>query len=368
MSSGDVERALGAALLPHSAGVDLGSPEVTAHVEISEGEAFFFPERIAGQGGLPLGTGGRGVALLSGGFDSAVAAWMLLKRGVNLDFVFCNLGGRTHEHGVLRVAKVLADQWSYGVRPRLHAVDFAGVAAHLQAHTQTRYWQIILKCLMLSAAEHIAIESKAVAVATGDAVGQVSSQTLQNLAVISRATDLPILRPLVGFNKDEILDIARRIGTFELSKVVGEYCALVPSKPATAATREAIEAEEAKFDRAVLERAIAERRTFDLRDLDIEKLGVPDLEIGSIPDDATVIDLRTKAEYETWHAPGALHLEFSQALQAYPSFDRDQTYILYCEIGLKSAHLAELMRATELTAYHIPAGVRTLRRPGPAKE
>ena len=112
---------------------------------------------------------------------------------------------------------------------------------------------------------------------------------------------------------------------------------------------------------ALLERAVAACKVFDLRDLEVEKLGLPDLEIGSIPDDATVIDLRTKAEYEAWHAPNALHLEFSRALRAYPSFDRGLTYVLYCEIGLKSAHLAELMRAAELTAYHIPAGVQTLR-------
>ncbi len=360
--SNDVARALGAALLPFAARVDLGDPEVTVHVELSEDGAYFSPERIAGCGGLPLGSGGRARALISGGFDSAVAAWLLLKRGVNLDYVFCNLGGRTHEQGVLRVAKMIAERWSYGVRPRLHAVDFDRVSQELRANTETRYWQIVLKRLMLRAAERIALSSGALAVATGEAVGQVSSQTLQNLAVISRATDLPILRPLVGFNKDEILDVARRIGTFDLSKVVGEYCAMVPSKPATAAALEAVLAQEEKLDPALLDRAVAERTIFDLRNLDAGQLGLPDLEIEHIPAGAAVVDLRSRAEFQTWHVEGALHLEFGTALQAYPNFDRSQTYVLYCEIGLKSAHLAELMRAQGLTAYHVPGGLRTLKR------
>ena len=357
----DVQRELGTELLRTASRVDLSNPEVTAYVELTEDGAYFFSERIKACGGLPLGSGGRALALISGGFDSAVAAWLLLKRGVNLDYVFCNLGGRTHEQGVLRVAKMVAERWSYGVRPRLHAVDFDAVSRDLRANSETRYWQIVLKRLMLRAAERIAAENGAIALATGEAVGQVSSQTLQNLAVITRATELPILRPLVGFNKDEILDIARRIGTYDLSKVVGEYCAMVPSKPATAAALKVVEAQEAKLDPDLLERAVANRTVFNLRNLDTGQLGLPDLEIEHIPADATVVDLRTLAEFKTWHVDDALHLEFGTALQAYPNFDWSQTYVLYCEIGLKSAHLAELMRAQGLTAYHVPGGIRTLK-------
>ena len=217
----EVERRLGAALLPVAAGVDLGRPEVTAHLELLKGDAYLFAERIPGYGGLPLGVEGRAVALISGGFDSAVAAWYLLKRGVALDYVFCNLGGTTHQQGVLRVAQVLAQRWSYGDRPNLHAIDFGDVARELQAKTARRFWQVLLKRLMLRAASRVADERRAAAIVTGEAVGQVSSQTLQNLAVISRATRKTILRPLVGFNKDEIIAVAERIGTFELSKVVG---------------------------------------------------------------------------------------------------------------------------------------------------
>jgi len=362
ISAHRVELELGTALLPFAAGVDLGHPEVTVGVELLEREAYLFSERIRGYAGLPLGVEGRAVALLSGGFDSAVAAWHLLKRGVALDYVFCNLGGETHLQGVLRVARILACQWSYGDRPTLHAVDFGPLAAELQARTARRFWQVLLKRLLLRAAERIALTGRAVAIVTGDAVGQVSSQTLQNLAVISRATAQPILRPLVGYNKDEIIAVAERIGTFELSKVVGEYCDLAARRPATSAALAAVEAEEAKLDPALLERAVVERRSYDLRGLDESQLGFPDLEIERIPPDAIVLDLSPRDAHQRWHWEGALHLDFPQAIQAYPSFDPARRYVIYCEFGLQSAFLAERMRKAGFQAFHVRGGSRALKR------
>jgi len=361
-TSADVQRSLGAALAGRAAGVDLEHPDVRVQVEIAPGYVHYFREAIRGPGGLPLGVEGRAVALVSGGFDSAVAAWQLLKRGVALDYVFCNLGGRAHQHGTLRVMKRIADAWSYGTSPRFHAVDFEGVSADLQEKVTTRYWQVVLKRLMLRAAEQVGVERNARALVTGEAIGQVSSQTLGNLAVISQATTLPILRPLVGYNKDEILDVARAIGTFEASKVVGEYCALVPSKPATNASLDAILAQEPRLDAALLERAVAQRSIFDLRALDLEALDDPSLQVGQIDDDVTVIDLRSQAAYRAWHYPDALRLDFADAMRAFPSFDRGQRYVLYCEFGLKSAHLAERMRASGLDAASFKGGSTALRR------
>jgi thiamine biosynthesis protein ThiI len=356
----ELERALGAALSPLAAGVDLGNPEVSVRIEVMEGRAYFFTDSLAGRGGLPLGVEGRAVALVSGGFDSAVAAWQLMKRGVALDFVFCNLGGRSHQLEAMRVMKWVADRWCYGTRPRFHAIDFDAVSRDLQDHSSTRYWQVILKRLMLRAGEQVARQRHAPALITGDAVGQVSSQTLQNIAVISGATSLPILRPLVGLNKDEILAVAREIGTYELSSQVEEYCALVPRKPATHAKREVIEFEEQRLDASLLEQAVAERSVFDLRSLDLAVFDAPELEADSIPEAAVVLDLRSKAAFQAWHYPEALYLEFSAALRAYPEFRRDAPYVLYCEFGLKSAHLAELMRSEGFEASHFMGGLKQL--------
>ena len=359
----DVEVALGERLRGASAGVDLDHPEVTARIELYEGHAYLFTDTLPGVGGLPLGTGDRAVALVSGGFDSAVAAWQLQRRGVLLDFVFANLGGLTHRLGALRVMEVLAKRWSYGARPRLHVVDFAAVSHELQTKTEARYRQVILKRLMLRAAEAVARETRARAIVTGDAVGQVSSQTLANLATISEVTRLPILRPLVGMNKDEIVASAHRIGTGPLSAVVDEYCALVTRRPATQARLEAVLAEEAKLDLALLAAALARREVLELRTLSEDASALADLEVGEIPDGAVVIDLRTRAEYKQWHWPGALHLDFAQAAQAYPSFAKEQSYVLYCEYGLKSAHLAERMRRLDLRAFHVRGGTAALRKP-----
>lgn len=356
----EIERRLGARLLPDSAGVDLGNPEVTAALEVTPDAVDWLHQTVRGPGGLPVGAEGRALALVSGGFDSAVAAWLMLKRGVALDHVFCNLGGHSHQLGTLRVMKVIADRWSYGSRPRFHAVDFDAVSRNLRERTRPRYWQVLLKRLMYRAAERVAAETGAAAAITGEAVGQVSSQTLRNLAVISRATELPVLRPLVGFNKDEILGLARKIGTYDLSKVVGEYCAMVARRPATAARLEDVLAEEQQLDPSLLERAVEERHVLDLRELDLDKLDAPELEAMGIPDDAIVLDLRSSAAYRGWHYPGALFLEFAHALRVYPQLERGRTYVLYCEFGLKSAHLAELMRKEGLDAVHFRRGLRGL--------
>ncbi len=361
-SARQVERELGAALLPVAAGVDLESPDVTVRLELTEDATSFFTERAQGPGGLPLGVEGRAVALLSGGFDSAVATWQLQKRGVECDLVFCNLGGVQHLREVLRVASHLADRWSYGTRPKLYALDFEPVAAALQAHTTRRYWQILLKRQMLRAAEAMAVETGASAIVTGDAVGQVSSQTLPNLAVVSQATPLAVLRPLVGFDKSEITDRARAIGTFELSKAVGEYCALVPSKPSTQAKLAAILAEEARLPEDPLAAALAQRTVLDLRDLEPAVLEDDELAVEKLPADTVLIDLRPLARYRGGHHPDALHLDFAHALVAYPSFDRSRRYVLCCEYGLLSAQLADRMRRDGFHVHHFRGGHRALLR------
>jgi len=357
----DVERALGAALLPHAAGVDLGAPEVVARVELCEGEACLFGESRPGPGGLPLGVEGRAVALVSGGFDSAVAAWHAMKRGVAIDHVFCNLGGASHELGTLRVMKEVADRWSYGDRPVFHGVDFAALLDEIRERTEQKYWQILLKRWMLRAAEAVAVERRCLAIVTGEAIGQVSSQTLTNLGVISDAVRLPILRPLVTCNKDEILGVARAIGTYDLSKVVGEYCAIVPRRPATHAALGVVLREDAKIDPSLLDAALAERRILDLRELSLDGLALPELETSEIPAHATVIDLRPKSAFADWHWPGAARLDFAEALRVVPSLDPAREYVLYCEFGLMSAHLAELMQREGLRARHIRGGLRAVK-------
>jgi tRNA uracil 4-sulfurtransferase len=357
-SSQDIERQLGAALVPFAAGVDLSSPEVTVFVEVRDAAAYLFSERTVGAGGLPLGVEGRAVALLSGGFDSAVAAWLLMKRGVALDYVFCNLGGDAYERAVVHVGKALADGWSFGTTPHLHVVDFAGVLRELREKTRAPYWQVVLKRLMYRAAAMVAAENNAEAIVTGEAIGQVSSQTLTNLRSIEAVATLPVMRPLIGFDKEEIIERARHIGTAALSEQVKEYCAIAPGRPATAASIARIDAEEKRLDMAVLERAVTSRRLLDLRALEPSDLAAPYLFVETMPEHAVIIDCRPAAQFRTWHLKGARHMEEWDLLRDFKRFDKGPVYVLYCAHGIQTAYLAERMQRHGYEAYSFRGGIR----------
>jgi thiamine biosynthesis protein ThiI len=356
--SKDVEVKLGAALYPYAAGVDLTHPEFTAFVEIRDDVAYLFSERTPGTGGLPLGVEGKAVALLSGGYDSAVAAWLVAKRGVALDYVFCNLGGDAYERAVVQVGKVLADDWSYGTQPQLHAIDFGEVLRELREKTRASYWQVVLKRLMYRAAQQVAAESSAEAIVTGEAIGQVSSQTLTNLRSIEEIATLPVLRPLIGAEKEEIIERAREIGTAALSEQVREYCAIAPGYPVTAASIDRVNVEENKLDLGVLDRAVATRKTLDLRALTSSDLAAPYLFVDDIPEQAVVIDCRPTTQFKAWHLKGARHMEEWQLLRDFRRMEKAPTYVLYCAHGIQTAYLAERMQRHGYEAYSFRGGLR----------
>jgi len=357
-SSRDVEVELGAALRQVAAAVDLTHPEVTAHVEVRHQQAYFYSERTQGVGGLPVGVEGRALALLSGGYDSAVASWLMLKRGIALDYVFCNLGGDAYERAVLQVAKYIADEWSFGTRPRLHVIDFAGPLAALREHCRPAYWQVVLKRLMYRAAESVAHAIGAEALLTGEAVGQVSSQTLTNLRAIEATATLPVLRPLLGFDKSEIIARARAIGTATLSEQVREYCAISPGRPVTAASIQRLDEEERRLDLAVLTAAVEARHPLDLRALRPADLVAPYLFTAEVPEGAVVIDCRPLAQYRAWHLKGAEHREEWEILQDFQRLDRQRTYVLYCAHGMQTAYIAEKMQRAGYEAYSFRGGLR----------
>ena len=361
--SPELERLLGAELAPHGAGVDLTRPEIEARVELQGEEAFYFDRLTPGEGGLPVGAEGRALTLFSGGFDSPVAAWSLWRRGVRQDFVFFNLAGEQHTREVLAVLKSLVDGWAFGYRPRCFIIDFLPVVEELKAESPARLWQVLLKRRMLAAADRIAEFLQASALITGDAVGQVSSQTLQNLDVVSRVAQRPVLRPLVAWNKDEIIALARRIGTHDVSARVPEYCGLRgPSGPSIHARLEDVEAAEARLDPGMLERVSAERAILDLRAFDLGAAERKELEVESVPEGSRLIDLRSAAAYEAWHPAGAVRCPYPEVLRHVGSFEPDATYVVYCEVGLKSAHLADFMTRAGLRTFHLKRGVHTLRK------
>ncbi|MDX1578247.1 MAG: rhodanese-like domain-containing protein, partial [Gemmatimonadota bacterium] len=196
--------------------------------------------------------------------------------------------------------------------------------------------------------------------------GQVSSQTLANLRAIDDASSLPVLRPLVGFHKEEIVDRCRRIGTYDLSARVREYCEVVPDRPVTAAAREDVVEQERAVGHEELERVVAERRTLDLRSLRPEELVGAGLYVTDVPPDARVIDTRPSDAFETWHWPGADHRPIEELERAFGELDRSHTYVLYCAEGIRTAYLAELMQREGYEAYSFLGGAPRLRRLEPA--
>ena len=224
-STRDAERRIGSLLLEHSAGVDLDHPQETVLVVAYDDETYLVTAEHPGPRGLPVGTQDPVLVLLSGGFDSAVAAWRLLRRGVPVHFVHAELAC-SQTDSALAVARELTRRWAPGTDPTVWVMDFRAVRERLLEGVDPRYRQVRLKELMLAGADRIAAQEGLAALATGEALGQVSTQTLGNLALIDRAAELPVLRPLAGDDKDDIIDLARRIGTYDLSARSREVCDL----------------------------------------------------------------------------------------------------------------------------------------------
>jgi len=342
-SAMDVQIELGAALNAQAT-VDLSHPQLTVYVEVRDGQVYFFSEHCPGPGGLPLGVEGKALALMSGGFDSAVAAWMMLKRGLALDYVFFRLGGEEHLRDVHQVIRVLSERWSYGTRPRLYVVPFEAVVRQIQDGVKMRYWQLVLKRQMYRVAQAVAQRRRTNTLITGEALGQVSSQTLSNLEALNVTGHTLLLRPLIGFDKQDIISKAYAIGTGELSAHVPEHCAIVPQRPATSSTREQLDEQERGLD-IELDTLMRSVRRVDLRDDD--PLSASHYKaVSTLPPDpnAVLLDLRTEAEFRREHDPRALHFEFVYALDFFHTLDKGKTYYVYCNVGLKSANLVERMK------------------------
>jgi thiamine biosynthesis protein ThiI len=263
-TSKDLERAVGTALFAGSAGVDLVNPEVEVRLRVQGNQAYLVERSRPGPRGLPLGSQDRLLALLSGGFDSVVAAWMMMSRGSPVDFVHFKLDCAQSDHA-LAVGEGLLRNWGHGAPALAHVVDFQEIKEVLHARVDARLRQVVLKQLMMEAAERVAAESGIGALVTGEAVGQVSSQTLVHLIEIERATRLPVLRPLLALPKEEIIDRARAIGTYDLSARAKEVCDLsAGERVAVAASRDDLDAAKTEVAGAVLDKALETMVTVDL--------------------------------------------------------------------------------------------------------
>ncbi len=217
--------------------VDLTNPELTIHLEFLPGQAFYFFGKEQGTGGLPTGTGGRVACLLSGGIDSPVAAYRMMRRGCNVYFIHFHSYPILSRASIEKVQEIAALLTSYQQHSRLALVAFGELQQQVVLGVPPEFRVVIYRRLMLRIAEKIARKWHAKALVTGEVVGQVASQTIENLTAIAEVSNLEILRPLVGMDKDEISDQAEAIGSLTISNIPDQDCCTLftPRNPATRA-------------------------------------------------------------------------------------------------------------------------------------
>jgi thiamine biosynthesis protein ThiI len=233
------------------AGVRMENPDLTCHVELVGERAFLYFTRIPGGGGLPMGTGGKVLCLLSGGIDSPVAAYRMMRRGCQVRFVHFHSFPHTtaeSQEKVRRIARILG---RYQLQAKLHLVPFSDVQREIVAYAPPPLRVILYRRFMVRIAEILAVKQRVSALITGDSLGQVASQTLENLRVVSAAaTQIPIFRPLIGDDKEDIIRSARAIGTYDISILPDQDCCtlFVPRHPETMASMEQVVRAESALD------------------------------------------------------------------------------------------------------------------------
>ena len=270
LSSPQIEREVGGRIKEAKGWtVNLAHPELTIHVEALTNEAFYYFGKDPGAGGMPVGTSGRVVCLLSGGIDSPVAAWRLMRRGcraVLVHFHSYPILSRASQEKTRELSKLLA---KYQYHSRLFLVPFGEIQQQVVLAVAPPLRVVIYRRLMMRIAEAIARRQKAQALVTGEVVGQVASQTLENMASINSVVSMPVLRPLVGMDKDEITAEAQRLGSYTTSIIPDQDCCTLftPRHPATKARRVDVERAEAglpieEIVRSAVEAAVIEDFTF----------------------------------------------------------------------------------------------------------
>ena len=257
MTSPEISAQVGGAILSAmpKIEVDLYNPEKIVHVEIRENAAFLHADDSRGAGGIPSGTSGRALLLLSGGIDSPVAGYMVAKRGAVIEALHFESVPYTSERAKEKVLELARLVTEYTGKMNVHVIGLTKIQEELKKSINEEYFTLLLRRSMMRLAERVARKHHCEALVTGESLGQVASQTMQALGVTDSVVDMPVFRPCIGMDKEEIITIARKINTFETSILPYEDCCTVftPKHPKTRPVLEKVIAEEKKLDMAALE-------------------------------------------------------------------------------------------------------------------
>ncbi|EPF5869287.1 tRNA uracil 4-sulfurtransferase ThiI [Morganella morganii] len=352
-SSIELERYVGGGLNQHipSAKVKLTHPDVTVNLEVEDDKLILVVRRLEGIGGFPIGTQEDVLSLISGGFDSGVSSYMLMRRGCRVHYCFFNLGGAAHEIGVKQVAHYLWNRFGSSHKVRFVAVNFEPVVAEILEKVDDSQMGVVLKRMMVRAASRVAERYGVQAIVTGEALGQVSSQTLTNLRMIDNATDTLVLRPLISHDKETIINLARQIGTEDFARTMPEFCGVISKNPTVKAVKEKIEAEEEKFDFAILDDVVLNAQNMDIRVIAQQsEQQVTEVEmVSELSATDVVLDIRSPDEQESHplkiEGTEVRTLPFYKLSTQFGDLPAETTYLLYCDRGvmsrLQALYLAE---------------------------
>ncbi|MBE6731259.1 MAG: tRNA 4-thiouridine(8) synthase ThiI [Ruminococcaceae bacterium] len=251
-SSPEISREVGGYLLSkfHHLKVDVHNPDVTVRVEVREKGAYIHPNPKEGAGGIPVGTGGKAAILISGGIDSPVAAYMLARRGVQLTAIHFASPPYTSERAHDKVVRLLDKVHDYAGRMKMYTVEFTKIQEQIRDNCPEELATVLMRRFMMKVAQRVAEMEECKALITGESLGQVASQTLHAIACTDAVVTMPVFRPLIGTDKAEIVKLARKIGTFDISIEPFEDCCTVftPRHPRTKPTVHVLEAAERKLD------------------------------------------------------------------------------------------------------------------------
>lgn len=347
----ELERYVGGGLnqAVESAKVRLKNPEVTVKFEVENEKLNLVIARHKGLGGFPLGTQEDVLSLISGGFDSGVSSYLHIKRGSKVHYMFFNLGGPAHEIGVKQVSHFLWKKYGSSAKVKFIAVDFEPVVAEILEKVDDGQMGVILKRMFMRAGGMVAEKLGIQGLVTGEALGQVSSQTLTNLRHIDNVTDTLILRPLINWDKEDIIDVARQIGTEDFAKTMPEYCGVISKKPTIKAEKFKLEKEEAKFDFSILEQVVYDARVMDIRAIETESQEqAPEVEmVSELGSDVVVLDIRSSEEEDAnpleIEGVEVKHLPFFKIATQFGDLDQSKEYLLYCDRGVMSRLQALLL-------------------------
>ncbi|OLO40235.1 tRNA 4-thiouridine(8) synthase ThiI [Alkalihalophilus pseudofirmus] len=248
--------------------VDVHNPDVEVRVEVRETATYITCGNIRGAGGLPVGTGGKVMLMLSGGIDSPVAGYLTMKRGVKINAIHFHSPPYTNERAKEKVKELVQILTKFSGTIQLHLVPFTEMQTTIHEKVPSDYAMTIMRRMMLRISEKIAHEQKALAITTGESLGQVASQTLHSMNTINEVTNLPIIRPLVTMDKLEVIEVAKKIGTYETSILPFEDCCTIflPPNSKTRPKRELANKFETNFDfAALIDRAVAETEIVTIR-------------------------------------------------------------------------------------------------------